>query len=148
MQRKKPYGQGDGLHVEWFTIRKGSLYLLGASVLALLVAGGFIYWRITTPLVVEDSPPAEEVPFEDSARFIELNGAVKVRKAGTYEWVDARRDIALRRHDTVRTVGNSSARIRLFDGTEYLVKPDTIFIIDILMIQLVILDRDQSCMTF
>jgi hypothetical protein len=105
---------------------------LGVSIVALIVASGFIYWRITTPLVEESPSPSEEVSFDDSARFLELNGAVKIRKAGTYEWVDARKDIALRRNDTLRTVGNSSARIRLFDGTEYLVKPDTIFIIEVM----------------
>jgi hypothetical protein len=130
--KRKPYGQGDGLHVEWFTIRKGNLYLMGASLVALLVAGGWLYWRLNTPMVSEDEPAVEEKAFDDSARFIELDGAVKIRKAGTYEWVDASRDIALRRNDTVRTVGDSSARIRLFDGTEYLVKPDTIFIIEVM----------------
>jgi hypothetical protein len=105
---------------------------MGFSLAALLAAGGWLYWRLNTPMVAKEEPAVREETFDDSARFIELDGAVKIRKAGTYEWVDANHNIALRRNDTVRTVGDSSARIRLFDGTEYLVKPDTIFIIEVM----------------
>ena len=54
--QKKPYGQGDGLHVEWFTIRKGNLYLMCGSILTVLLAGGWIYWRLNTPIVEEERP--------------------------------------------------------------------------------------------
>src|SRR3989304_6182408 len=38
--------------------------------------------------------------------------------------------MALSRDDTIRTVGDSQARLSLFDGTEYLVKPDSILVIE------------------
>ena len=65
-----------------------------------------------------------------NARFLDLDGSVKVRKAGTYEWIDANTGMALSRDDTIRTVGGSQARVRLFDGTEYLVKSDSILVIE------------------
>jgi hypothetical protein len=55
---------------------------------------------------------------------------VKVRKAGTYEWANANMGMALSREDTIRTVGGASARVRLFDGTEYLVKSESILVIE------------------
>jgi len=55
---------------------------------------------------------------------------VKVRKSGTYEWVNATMGMALNREDTIRTVGGSTAQVRLFDGTEYLLKPDSILVIE------------------
>ena len=58
------------------------------------------------------------------------DGSVKVRKAGTYEWIDANTGMALSRDDTIRTVGGSQARVRLFDRTEYLVKSDSILVIE------------------
>ncbi|HXV63350.1 MAG TPA: FecR domain-containing protein, partial [Vicinamibacteria bacterium] len=74
-----------------------------------------------------DRPP----PVDDkSARFLDMAGAVKVRKSGTYEWIDANAGITLTKDDTIRTVGDSHARVRLFDGTEYLVKPDSILVIE------------------
>jgi hypothetical protein len=79
------------------------------------------------------NPQEEDEPSVDnSARFTELDGTVKVREAGSYEWSDAELSTTLYRGDTVRTVGKSSARIRLIDGTEYLVKPDTIFMIEVM----------------
>jgi hypothetical protein len=67
---------------------------------------------------------------DSSARFLNLDGVVKVRKAGTYEWINATMGMMLSRDDTIRTVGNSQARVSLFDGTEYLVKPDSILVIE------------------
>ena len=55
---------------------------------------------------------------------------MKVRKAGTYEWANANMGMALSREDTIRTTGGSSARVRLFDGTEYLLKPESILVIE------------------
>ena len=87
------------------------------------------YWQITNPQTSANvaQPPPES---DKSARFVDLDGAVKVRKSGTYEWINAHMGITLDRDDTIRTVGNSSARVRLFDGTEYLVKPDSILVIE------------------
>jgi hypothetical protein len=62
---------------------------------------------------------------DNSARFLDLDGAVKVRKSGTYEWINATMGCAQpRRHHPHR--GGLQARVSLFDGTEYLVKPDSI----------------------
>jgi hypothetical protein len=103
-------------------------------LIVLVVGGGGFYWfTVFRPELAGSDPDSDgETTVDDSGRFIELNGSVKVRKAGSYEWIDADHETALRRNDTVRTVGRSSARIRLFDGTEYLVKPDTIFIIEVM----------------
>ncbi len=124
--------QKSGIEVKWVVVRNRTLYIIVAVVLGLGLTGlGFFLWSQMKPkpgvaLIEEPSPVYA------GANFTELNGSVKVRKAGTYEWIDANQNITLRRNDTVRTVGKSSARVRLFDGTEYLIKPDTIFIIEVM----------------
>jgi hypothetical protein len=135
MPSRTPYGEGTGIHVEWVTIRNRTVFLIAAACVVLLAGGaGFLWWMyFGSKMVAEVDAEVEQVAArDDSARFIELKGTVKVRKAGSYEWVDANRGLALRKNDTVRTIGKSSARIRLFDGTEYLVKPDTIFMIEVM----------------
>ncbi len=130
MSQRNQYGERSGLHVEWVTIRHRTVYLLVA--LAVLVGGGaaaFYYFAYHAPPDVGTDSEAE-VALNTSASFIEISGSVKVRKAGTYAWIDARRGIALSRDDHVRTDSNATARIRFFDGTEYLVKQDTILVIE------------------
>ncbi|MGH9337818.1 MAG: FecR domain-containing protein, partial [Vicinamibacteria bacterium] len=87
------------------------------------------YYQVYGPreeINLQTPPPVAD----NSARFLDLDGAVKVRKAGTYEWINATMGMALSRDDTIRTVGDSQARVSLFDGTEYLVKPDSILVIE------------------
>jgi hypothetical protein len=129
MPKHNPYRTNTGIHIEWFTVRRSTVFMLAVAILALAGAGGWAYWQITNPQtsanVTQPSPDTDK-----SARFVDLDGSVKVRKAGTYEWINAHMGITLNRDDTIRTVGNSNARVRLFDGTEYLVKPDSILVIE------------------
>lgn len=129
MPKHNPYRANTGIHIEWFTVRRSTVFALVGLVLALCGAGGWAYWQSSNLRTSANvaQPPAET---DKSARFVDLDGTVKVRKAGTYEWINAHMGITLNRDDTIRTVGNSSARVRLFDGTEYLVKPDSILVIE------------------
>jgi hypothetical protein len=129
MGRHDPYRTNTGIHIEWFTVRRSTVYTLFASIIGLLAAGAWGYYEIFGPKP-EPSVAAATPETDKSARFINLDGAVKVRKSGTYEWINATMGMALSRDDTIRTVGAATARVRLFDGTEYLVKPDSILVIE------------------
>jgi hypothetical protein len=129
MAKYNPYRTNTGIHIEWFTVRRSTIYLLAFCLLVLAAAGTWGYNQIYGPRE-EANVVAQPPPSDNSARFLDLDGAVKVRKTGTYEWLNATMGMALNRDDTVRTVGNSHARVRLFDGTEYLVKPDSILVIE------------------
>ncbi|HXV65591.1 MAG TPA: hypothetical protein VEK15_33150, partial [Vicinamibacteria bacterium] len=129
MAKYNPYRTNTGIHIEWFTVRRSTIYTLFACVLGLAGAVTWMYVQLTDTRaeVRGDRPPPAD---DKSARFLDMAGAVKVRKAGTYEWIDANAGITLTKDDTIRTVGDSHARVRLFDGTEYLVKPDSILVIE------------------
>jgi hypothetical protein len=129
MQKHNPYRTNTGIHIEWFTVRRSTIYLFVACLLGLAAAATSMYFQVFGPK--KEVAAADVQPEADrSARFLDLDGSVKIRKAGTYEWIDANMGMALGRDDTIRTVGGAQARVRLFDGTEYLVKPDSILVIE------------------
>lgn len=131
MPKQGPYGDRHGIHVEWVTIQHRTLYSLSVAILGLAVVAGVAYFLYTRAQTVEEQASAADEPApKTSASFVEINGNVKVRRAGTYGWINAQMGIPLQREDHIKTDGTSTARVRFFDGTEYLLKPDTIFVIE------------------
>lgn len=129
MARHNPYRTNTGVHIEWFTVKRSTIYTLILSLLGLAGAGAYGYFQVFGERA--EAPVAvANLETDKSARFLDLNGGVKVRKAGTYEWANATMGMALSTEDTIRTVGGSSARVRLFDGTEYQLKSDSILVIE------------------
>jgi hypothetical protein len=129
MAKHNPYRTNTGIHIEWFTVKRSTVYTLVFSLLGLAGAAAWGYHQLYGPREEVSAVAAPSVS-DSSARFLHLDGVVKVRKAGTYEWVNATMAMALSRDDTIRTAGDSQARVSLFDGTEYLVKPDSILVIE------------------
>lgn len=129
MAKHNPYRTNTGVHIEWFTVKRSTIYTLVLALAGLASAGAYGYYQVfvDTDELTETAAP---VATDKSARFLDLSGSVKVRKAGTYEWVNANMGMLLGRDDTIRTVGGASARVRLFDGTEYLVKSESILVIE------------------
>src|SRR4030081_2851740 len=110
--------------VDWVTVSYRSTFL--AILLVRLVGGGvgYYFWtrnaRAATP---EDATPPATIT---TARFTTLEGNVKVKTVGTFEWVNADRAMALRKSDLVRTGPGSAAEITFFDGTMLHVRPDSL----------------------
>ena len=100
MSQRRPYGERSGLHVEWVTIRHRTIYrLLTTAVIVVGASTAFYYFVFqAAPEVGTASDPAE-VALNTSASFIEISGNVKIRKAGTFAWINARMGIPLSRDD-------------------------------------------------
>jgi len=64
------------------------------------------------------------------ARFINLDGNVKVKRRDSAQWEEADLRTPLEAGDSVQTGPNGSARITFVDGTTYVVKPDTLITIE------------------
>lgn len=121
---KKPQTRDD--LVEWFTVSYRALYLgLGA----LLVAAGLVYY---VAFARGGAPPAETPapPSVTAARFRSLEGNVRVKPVGTFEWVSADPRMILRKSDLVRTGPGATAEIAFFDGTVVHVRPDSLITIE------------------
>jgi hypothetical protein len=122
---RRPQRASDDL-VDWFTITYRSIFLtLGAIA---LVAGVVYttYFRETAPA----TDPAPAPPTVTTARFTALEGSVKVKAVGTFEWVTADRNTVLKKSDLVRTGQGSAAEITFFDGTVVHVRPDSLITIE------------------
>ena len=123
---KRPQRSEDDI-LDWFTISYSTLYSVVGVVLALAAGGGYWYYLRDSPLiVVVETPP----PTVTTARFTSLEGSVKVKPVGVFEWANADRNVVLRKSDLVRTGPGSTAEITFFDGTVVHVRPDSLITIE------------------
>jgi hypothetical protein len=122
---RRPQAEDDLL--DWFTITYRSIYV-AVGVLVLLAAGG-LYWylRSTTTVTATPEPPPSTVT---TAHFTSIEGGVKVKTVGTFEWVSADKNMILRKSDLVRTSSGAAAEITFFDGTVVHVRPDSLITIE------------------
>jgi FecR-like protein len=113
--------------IDWFTISYKSIYIV-VGVLAAAVAGaGYYYWTKNAPPKVATSDPG---PAATTAHFTSIEGNVKVKPVGTFEWVSADSSTLLKKSDLVRTTAGASAEITFFDGTTVHVRPDSLITIE------------------
>jgi hypothetical protein len=113
--------------LDWFTVSYRTLYLASAAV-ALLAVGGAYYYL--TREKAAPRPPETAASTVTTARFNSIEGSVKVKTVGTFEWVTADKSMVLRRSDLVRTSPGSTAEIAFFDGTIVHVRPDSLITIE------------------
>ncbi len=113
--------------LDWFTISYRTLYLAAAGLLAVVGSVVYVmYFRDQPAQVVEEVAP----PTVTTARFTTLEGSVKVKPVGTFEWVTADRSMVLKKSDLVRTGPGAAAEITFFDGTVVHVRPDSLITIE------------------
>jgi hypothetical protein len=122
---RKPQRAADDL-VDWFTVTYKSIFL---TLGALALAGGFVYVTYFKP-PAPPSDPEIAPPTVTTARFTAIEGSVKIKAVGTFEWVTADRSMVLKKSDLVRTGQGSAAEITFFDGTVVHVRPDSLITIE------------------
>lgn len=64
------------------------------------------------------------------ARFTNLEGSVRIRKANQVQWTAATVSMDLEEGDTVQTLRDGLARIAFADGALFVVKPDTLIVLE------------------
>jgi FecR-like protein len=123
--RKAPRAEDD--LVDWFTVSYKSIYTVLGVLLAAAAAGGYYYYVKNAPAT---PPPTEVVITQPTAHFSAIEGTVKVKAVGTFEWVTADSSMALKKSDIVRTGTGSAAEIRFFDGTVVAIGADSLIMIE------------------
>ena len=119
----------------WHTIRYRSVWLfcggvvLAASVTLLVV---FPQWRenLLNLILGRRGASIAETTAPRQARFTNLDGGVRVRKANQVEWAAADFSAGLDKGDMVQTLKDGVARIAFADGTLYVVKPGTLIVVE------------------
>jgi len=64
------------------------------------------------------------------AHFVNLDGTVRVKKARSLEWIRADYNTNLEQGDFVQTASDGVARIIFADGTNYMLKPDALIVVE------------------
>ena len=101
--------------------------LLAFAGLLLVGVVGWVYLGRPTP---PPEPAETSTPAQTAARFTAVEGSVKVKTVGSFEWVDAKVATRLQKNDLVRTASGGSAEITFFDGTVVQVRPDSLITIE------------------
>lgn len=117
---------GRGLSLEWYVVSRRSIYFLvgSALVLAGLTVGGWWLYRST-----RNQLSSLDQVGRKSARFIQIDGRVRLKRANETEFREASEETPLEAGDTIQTLSNSVARVQFIDGSSYTIKPDTTLVI-------------------
>jgi len=110
-----------------------ALYLVfpGATHKAFL-AGGSVLSRLcnqAAPTARADTS-GPNVSIGQQARFVSLDGTVRVKHKGESEWVSATSSTALSNGDLIQTSPEGMARVVFAGGTNYTVRPDSLIVIE------------------
>lgn len=114
--------------LDWFTVSYRTIYIGLGTVIAFAAAGGYYYYSRQTPPPGPSPEPVVEATA--GARFSLIEGSVKVKPVGTFEWVSADKSLVLRKSDLVKTGASSSAEITFFDNTVVHIRPDSLITIE------------------
>jgi hypothetical protein len=127
--------------VEWTTISYRTITVY--AVLALIAAGVVLYLiapnyfsqkarnllaGISAGLVRPAS--TEAAASKREAHFVNLDGTVRVRKAQSAQWIRADYNTNLEKGDYIQTGSDGVARIIFADGTNYVLKPDSLIVVE------------------
>jgi hypothetical protein len=133
--------QGHKVEVEWTTIsyRTIAFYallgLIALSFVLYLIAPNYFARKARGALhaltagVVKDSS-ANVAPSKRDAHFVNLDGTVRVKKAQSSQWVQANYNTNLVTGDFIQTGSDGVARIIFADGTNYVIKPDSLIAVE------------------
>jgi hypothetical protein len=126
-------------HVEvyWTTVTYKTVILYVMLGLAVIFGGIYIAKPgLYTALINKidrsvGNPEVDPVGADQKrAKFVNLDGHVKVKKINSVQWVDATLSTSLDKGDQVQTGPDSDARISFADGTFYTIKPDTFITVE------------------
>ncbi len=133
--------RGRGYEVEWTTISYRTIALL--VFLALMLIGFVVYLLAPSYFrqkakqllaaiseSVGRTTGADAATTKREAHFVNIDGNVRVRKAASLEWIRGDYNTSLERGDYVQTGSDGMARIIFADGTNYVVKPDSLVVVE------------------
>jgi hypothetical protein len=139
---RAPRGEKDARYeVEWTTISYRTiafyslLVLFGIGLVTYLIAPKYVGQKTRGLLGMISAGLAKTgavggTSNNAEAHFVNLDGTVRVRKTQSAQWVRADYNTSLEKGDYVQTGGDGVARIMFADGTNYVLKPDSLIVVE------------------
>jgi hypothetical protein len=127
--------------VEWTTISYRAIVFY---VIAAILLVGFIFYLIAPSYIahkgrqllnalnlgVSNAAESDPATSKREAHFVNIDGNVRVKKARSFQWLPADYNTALEKGDYVQTRSDGVARIMFADGTNYMLKPDSLIVVE------------------
>jgi hypothetical protein len=129
-----PKGPPQEPEVEWQTISYRTVAMI--VIVIALILGTVAYFVFPNSFgawvdsVVKRKPPAVAEMQQKQARFLNLDGTVRVKKANSVAWTTASENTPLEKGDVVQTGTDGLARIIFTDGTNYTIRADTLIVVE------------------
>ena len=114
-------------YVEWWKIRKSTIYGLVAVLLFLGTIGYGSWWILKNNWLVA-TPEAADAP-KDAARILSFEGDVRIIRAATRETILVTRPTFVTAGDTIQTQGDGRAKIQMIDGSVLSIRPNSTVVI-------------------
>ena len=136
--RQHPPEPGRSYEVEWTTISYRTIaffIFLGVLLICFiiyLIAPHYVAAKIGAAIdaLASSRPLQPEGSKKHDAHFVNIDGTVRVKKAQTQQWIRADFNTSLEKGDFIQTSSDGVARIIFTDGTNYVLKPDSLIVVE------------------
>ena len=113
-------------YVEWWKIRKSTIYGLVLFVVVTSAVGFGVWWALQYDWFAQTAAP--DVP-KDAARIISFEGDVRITRAATRETILVTKETHVAAGDTIQTQADGRATVQMIDGSVYSVRPNSTVVI-------------------
>src|SRR5687767_166392 len=115
------------IYVDWFNIKKSSVYGVVAIILflSLTIGGGWWLYKSDWLNKVAENP---DIP-KDAAQLLTYEGDVRIIRAATRETIIVTRPTYVSAGDTIQTQADGRAQIKMIDGSILYVRPNSTVVI-------------------
>ena len=114
-------------YVEWWNIKKSTIYGIIAVVVLLCLFGGGGWWLSRSSFLTTETKNAD-IP-KDAARIISFDGDVRIIRAATRETILVTKETYVVANDTIQTQADGRAQIQMIDGSTLSIRPNSTVII-------------------
>lgn len=115
------------IYVDWFNIKKSSVYGAVAIILFLTVTIGGGWWLYKSDWL-NKAAENPDIP-KDAAQLITYEGDVRIIRAATRETIIVTRPTYVSAGDTIQTQADGRAQIKMIDGSILYVRPNSTVVI-------------------
>ncbi|MCU1290943.1 MAG: Fibronectin type [Acidobacteria bacterium] len=113
-------------YIDWWNVRKSTLYGGGAVIVLALIVGGFSWWSLRSNFTAQTD--ASQTP-QDAGRLVSFEGDVRIIRASTRETILVTKQTYVSAGDTIQTQGDGRATVQMIDGSTLAVRPNSTVVI-------------------